>query len=94
MILFSYAIIVIAAVWFLYKLYLSYSSAGGTDFLISVYDAAMYPPVIAVVGLYFVLPTYEINWSIWIYGGIWIGLTAVAALSLRIVEEIGDRPLR
>ena len=94
MVFFGYALLAIAAAWFLYKLSISFRSAGGTDMMVSVYDGAVYPPILAAVGLYVVLPTYEINWSILIYVAIWFGLTLFAALAIRIVEEIGDRPLR
>ena len=94
MIVIGYAMVAIAAGWFLYKVYASYKSAGGTDMMMSVYDGATYPPIIATVGLYLVLPNYEINWSFLIYIGIWLGSTVFAVLAIRIAEEIGDRPLR
>jgi hypothetical protein len=84
---------IVAIGWFVYKLYLSYSSAGGTDFMVPVYDAAMYPPVLAVVGLYLVLRAREITWSWWIYVAVWLGLTLLFAGALKIVEEMGDRSL-
>ena len=94
MVIFCYLLIVGALCWFLYKLYMSFSSAGGTDFAVSVYDGALYPPVLAVIGLYWVLPTYDVQWSIWIYVGIWVGITLLFAGSIRLAEELGDRPLR
>lgn len=94
MITFGYILVGVSVCWFLYKVYLSYKSAGGTDFMVSVYDGALYPPILGVVGLYFVLPTYEITWSIWIYVGIWVGATLLFAGTIRLAEEIGDRPLR
>ena len=89
----GYALIVIAAGWFLYKLYLSYTSAGGTQFELPVYDGAIYPPAIGVIGAYLVLRA-SVQWSIWIYVVAWVGLTALAAGAIRIAEEVGDRPLK
>ena len=89
----GYALITIATLWFLRKLYISFTSAGGTDFAMPVYDAAMYPPLIAMIGLFLVLRTYEIQWSWLIYAGIAIVLILAAAGSLWLAEELGDRPL-
>jgi len=86
-------LIVVALGWFLYKLYVSYNSAGGTDFAVPVYDAAIYPPVLGVVGLYLVLRAYEVTWSIWIYVVLWLGVTLLAAGAMRASEELGDRSL-
>ena len=93
MIAIGYALIVIATIWFLYKLYVSYTSAGGTDFQMPVYDAAMYPPIMGAVGLYLVLRVYEVEWPVWAFFAIWIGLTAVFVGAIRGMEELGDRPL-
>ncbi|MFV1965715.1 MAG: hypothetical protein ACC628_09860 [Pirellulaceae bacterium] len=94
MLIFGYALIVSATIWFLRKLYISFTSAGGTDFQMPIYDAAMYPPVIAVAGLLLVLRAYKIHWSWLIYAGIGIVLALVAWGALRLAEELGDRPLR
>jgi hypothetical protein len=89
----GYALLVIAGLWILYKVYVSFSSAGGTQFEVAVYDAAIYPPVIAAVGLYGVLPYHGVECSIWILVGIALGLGAVTAGVIRLAEELGDRPL-
>ena len=86
------ALVAIAAGWFLYKLWVSCSSA--RDFEVAVYDGAIYPPVLAVVGLFLLLREYEISWPFWIYLLIWIGLTLVAAAAIKGIEVISDRPLR
>jgi hypothetical protein len=44
-IFFGAALIAVAAGWFFYKVYVAYTSAGGTDFAMPIYDAAMYPPM-------------------------------------------------
>ena len=87
----GYVLIAVAAIWLLYKLYVSYTSGGGTDLMVPVYDAAMYPPMLCAFGLYWVLPTYGINWSIWIYVGLWLGLTVTAVAAIRGIAELGDR---
>lgn len=89
----GYVLMVAAAGWFLYKAVVSYNSAGGTDFAVPVFDAAVYPPIMTAVGLYLVLDHYEIGWSKWIYVAIWLGLTAVAVGAIKLAEEIGDKPL-
>jgi hypothetical protein len=40
-----------------------------------------------------VLRHYEIHWPIWIYIAIWLGATGLAAGSLKVLEELGDRSL-
>ena len=87
-------LIAVAVLWFLRKLYISFTSAGGTDFEMPIYDAALYPPVIGVVGLFLVLRTYEIQWSWLAYVGIGVALILVAIGILKLAEELGDRPLR
>ena len=89
----GYICIAIAVVWFLFKSYVAYSSAGGTASMSPYYDAAMYPPILTAFGLYWVLPTFEINWSIWIFVGIWLGLAALIAGALRLLVELGDKEL-
>jgi len=89
----GYALIVVAAGWFLYKVYIAYTSAGGTDFAMPIYDAAMYPPAMATVGLYLVMRVYEALWSIWIYVGIWVVATLLAVGILWLTEQLGDKPL-
>jgi hypothetical protein len=51
----GFALLGVAVIWYVRKLYVSYTSAGGTDFMMPVYDAALYPPILAAVGLYLVL---------------------------------------
>ena len=89
----GYGLLVVAVGWFLYKLYVSYSSAGGTQFELPVYDAAIYPPVLFAVGLYFVLPNFEIIWPIWAFVAVAVGFGLVAWGAIRLMEEMGDRPL-
>ncbi len=86
-------LLVIAAGYFLYKVYVSYSSAGGTDFELPVNDGAMFPPVMAVAGLYLILNACEIDWAWWVYVAIWLVLTPVAWGVIRLSQEIGDREL-
>jgi hypothetical protein len=90
----GFALIGIAVVWFCFKLYVSYSSAGGTDFELPIYDGAIYPPILGTVGLHLVLRAYSASWPLWGYLALWLGSTALAALALRGMIELGDRPLR
>ena len=89
----GYAMIAIAAIWMLYKMYVSFNSAGGTDFMVPVYDAAVYPPVITCVGIYLVLRAQESSWPFWWYLISWLVLTGLVAGAIRLLEELGDRPL-
>lgn len=93
MALIGFALLGAAVVWYLYKLYVSYSSAGGTDFMLPVFDAALYPPILATVGLYLVLRYFEIDLSIWIYVAIWFGSTILSAVTIKLAELVGDKPL-
>lgn len=86
-------LLAVAAGWFFYKVYVAYTSAGGTDFALPIYDAAMYPPIMATVGLYLVLTLYEVPWSIWIYVAIWLVATLLAVGMLKLMEQLGDKPL-
>ena len=89
----GYGLIVVAVGWMLYKVYVSYKSAGGTDFQLPVYDAAIYPPIIGTGGLDMVLRVYEVTWSPWAYVGIWLGTALLVAGAIRLFEELGDKPL-
>lgn len=93
MIVIGFAMIGVATIWFLYKLYISYTSAGGTDFAMPVFDAALYPPILCAVGLYLVLKAYEVTWSVWIYVGIWFGSTVLAVAIIKLAEHLGDREI-
>ena len=85
--------LILAAGWFFYKVYVAYTSAGGTDFAMPIYDAAMYPPIIGTIGLYLTLTAQEIEWTVWIYVGIWVGVTLLAIGLLWLMEQLGDKPL-
>lgn len=85
--------IALAAIWILYKLYLAYNSAGGTV-MVAVYDAAIFPPILAVLGLYLTLRAFDINYSLWIYPAICIGIGVLVIIGIKVAEEIGDGPLK
>jgi hypothetical protein len=91
MVLVGYALLVIAALWLIYKVVLAFNSAGGTDLMLVVYDAAVYPPLLVAVGLFLVFRSRE--WPFWIYALVWLGSTGLAAGAIRLSEEIGDRRL-
>ncbi len=93
MIFFGAALIAVAAGWFCYKVYVAYTSAGGTDFAMPIYDAAMYPPMMLAIGLYLTLTALEMTYSIWIYVGIWVVATLLAVGLLWLTEQMGDKPL-
>ena len=93
MIFFGAALIAVAAGWFFYKVYVAYTSAGGTDFAMPIYDAAMYPPMMLAIGLYLTLTALEMTYSIWIYVGIWVVATLLAVGLLWLTEQLGDKPL-
>jgi uncharacterized membrane protein len=89
----GYVLLVVAAGWIAYKMSVSYNSAGGTAFAVPVYDAAIYPPILTAVGLYLVLPSFTIDWSVWIYIAIGLVLVPVVVGAIRLMEEVGDREL-
>jgi hypothetical protein len=90
MAIFGYICLIVAAIWITYKVCVSYTSFGGTV-MVTVYDAAIYPPFIGAFGLFWVFRSLEINWPIWTYCLVWIGLTAFVVIAIRIAEDFGDR---
>ncbi len=90
---FGYALIAVAIIWFVYKMYVSYTSAGGTDFAMPVYDAALYPPIMVAVGLYLLMRSGGEPWSIWVYVVIAVLTAGLTAGLIRLMEELGDKPL-
>ncbi len=89
----GYALIAVAIIWFLYKMYVSYTSAGGTDFAMPVYDAALYPPIMVAVGAYLVMQSAGEPWPIWVYVVIAVVTAGLSAGLIRLMEELGDKPL-
>lgn len=87
-------LIVLAAGWLLYKTYLSFNSAGGTDLTLVVYDAAIYPPILASVGAFLLAQSQSWDWPLWSYLILWLVLTGLFAGIIRLSEEIGDRRLQ
>ena len=84
-------LIVVAIAWLLYKTFLAFNSEGGTDLMLVVYDAAVYPPLLAAVGVYLVAQYRQLSWPWWSYLVLWLVLTAAAAGMICLCEEIGDR---
>lgn len=89
----GFILIGIAIVWLFFKIYIAFHSGGGTSMMVPVYDAAVYPPMIGVFGAYWVLRWLEIQWPVWVFIVIWVGVTGLAAGAIRLAEELGDRPL-
>lgn len=87
----GYAAIAVSVIWVVVKLYMAYHSAGGINVVV-VYDAAVYPPILAAVGLYLVLPSLGIYWAAWVYVVIWAVTCAITAGAIRLMERLGDRP--
>jgi hypothetical protein len=86
-------LLVVAAAWIAYKLYVSFTSSGGTAFEVPVYDAAVYPPILSAIGVFCLQYSSQARWPIWGYVLLWLGLTAATAGAIKILEEIGDKPL-
>lgn len=85
----GYLCVIIAVVWILHKVRVSYLSFGGTV-MVSVYDAAIFPPLIGAFGLYWVLPTLGFELPIWAFAIIGIGVAVLVAIGVRVAEELGD----
>ena len=86
----GYACLVVAIVWILLKIRMSYRSFGGTV-IVTVYDAAIFPPPIGVFGLYWVLTSLGIEYSIWVYIALVFVVAVLVGLAIRGAEELGDR---
>ena len=92
MIVLGYALLVIATLYYLFRLRTAFTSAGGTIDVVTR-DAVLFAPIIASLGLFLVLRTYEIHWSPWAYVGVWFGLAAIFWGTILLAQELGDREL-
>lgn len=90
MTLVGYACLVVSVIWILYKVRLSYRSFGGTV-MVTVYDAAMFPPFIGVFGLYWVLRSLGVDFSIWAYVALAFVVAVLVGVTIRVAEDLGDR---
>ncbi len=86
----GYICVIIAVLWILHKVRVSYLSFGGTV-MVTVYDAAIFPPILVVFGLYWVLPTLGVDFPIWAYAAIGLGVAVLVVIGIRVAEELGDR---
>ena len=84
------ACIAIAVLWICYRVYLAYNSFGGTV-VVTLYDAAFYPPVLITFGLNRILVQREVELQWWVYGLIWLGVLAVVVGLIKVAEKVGDR---
>ncbi|NLF68227.1 MAG: hypothetical protein GX575_04140 [Candidatus Anammoximicrobium sp.] len=85
----GYGLLVIAVGWIVYKLNVSYNSAGGTAFEVPVNDAAIYPPILIGVGLYLI----GIAWPWWGFVAAGLVLVPVVLGGLYLLQELGDKEL-
>lgn len=90
----GFALCAVGLIWIFYKLSVSYSSAGGTAYQVPVYDAAVYPPILLAVGTFLIARGMHLGWPIWVPILVWVVGTAAVAGSIKLLEELGDRPLR
>jgi 1,4-dihydroxy-2-naphthoate octaprenyltransferase len=86
----GYVCIIVAVIWIVLKIRLSYMSFGGTV-MVTVYDAAIFPPFIGVFGLYWVAGSFGIDYSIWAYVGLAFAVAVLVIVAIRVAEELGDR---
>lgn len=88
----GYALLVVAVVWIAYRMRVSYMSAGGTVEVINR-DAALFAPILVGVGLYLVLPNWDVHWPWW--GFVLLGfvlLPVILGLNY-LMQELGDKEL-
>ena len=88
----GYICLLVAVVWIVLKVRLSYKSFGGTV-VVTVYDAVFFPPIVGVFGLYWVLPSLGIELPIWVYIGMVFVVAVLVGIAIRVAEELGDREL-
>lgn len=93
MLILGILLIVAAAIWLCFKLYVAYSSVGATDGLVAFYDGAVYPPIMIAVGLFLTLRQLEVGWPWWAYVLVWIGGAAAAVGLMKLLVELGDKEL-
>ncbi len=92
MIIVGYFCLLVAVVWIVLKVRMSYKSFGGTV-VVTVYDAVFFPPIIGVFGLYWVLPSLGIDLPIWAYIAAVFVFAVLVGITIRVAEELGDREL-
>lgn len=86
----GYVCLIVAVVWIVFKVRLSYMSFGGTV-MVTVYDAVFFPPAIGAFGLYWVLRSLGINFPIWAFVALGVGVAVLVGIAIRVAEELGDR---
>jgi len=59
--------------------------------MVTVYDAAMFPPFIGVFGLYWVLRSLGVDFSIWAYVALAFVVAVLVGVAIRDPEDLGDR---
>ena len=87
MVLIGFALLAAGVILYLYMLYVSYTSAGGTDFAMPVHKATLFSPILLAVGLYLVLGYFEVVLSIWIYVAIWFGSAVFAWATIELADH-------
>jgi 1,4-dihydroxy-2-naphthoate octaprenyltransferase len=86
----GYICVGIAVVWILHKIRVSYLSFGGTV-MVTVYDAAIFPPIIGAFGLFWALPSLGVDFPLWAYVALGLAAAVLVAIAVRVAEEFGDR---
>jgi len=83
----GYIFVAVAAIYFLFKLYVAYDTRGGEEGMVPVLDGAIFPPLCATAGLYFA----SSDWPGWLFGAIWLSTTLVAVSTIFGVSKLRDR---
>lgn len=88
----GYVLLVIAAGYIALRMRDSYYSAGGTVDVITR-DAVLFAPILIAVGLYLVLPGWNVEWPWWGYVLLaFVLLPTIWGLNY-LMQELGDKEL-
>lgn len=92
--LFGLAFIGAALLYFLFKLYVSYTSEGGAIGMTPVLDGAIFPPLLATFGLSLLHFAKCAGMGDWIYILLWIAMTVFGFWAISYVGHLGRKSRR
>jgi hypothetical protein len=77
---FGLGLIAFSLLYIAMKTYVSYSSSGGQDGGVPLYDGCLAPPYVATLGICACMEAWRIRWPIWAYVLIWFVITILSFL--------------
>jgi hypothetical protein len=84
----------IALLIFIFKIYVSYDTKGGTIGMVPTLDGAIFPPPLATLGLFMWGFAKRVGAGNWIYFAVWLISTAFAFWAIYYAGKLGERSNR